>query len=270
MERQPIDDLFSRKLQNAEVRPGGDAWARLQAKQGVSRATPLWRYMAVAASLLSVSLFGWWAIPARYPKEATIVSTDKRNVPTHSEQIAKVEPTGVKQTQVNENGISHLVGNIASKRVERVAFAASKDGSTKQEMRNVVIEPMTTIQEPIVAADIAKQDKSSDSVEDNNPSIALAKETAPEIHSPVAERILVVSIAANPVVQVGGVVEAPVVSKQNNKGGGLGGFLRKVKRLKEGEALALNTEATNKTDHHGLTKVLDEVKESIRNNATEK
>ena len=67
-ENQPIDDLFARKLGNASLSPSTDAFERLQARmskvQSVERVV-IWRnptvqrYMAIAACLLLVCLFGW-------------------------------------------------------------------------------------------------------------------------------------------------------------------------------------------------------------------
>lgn len=67
-ENQPIDDLFARKLGNASLSPSPDGFERLQAR--MSKAQPearvvIWRnpamqrYMAIAACLLLVCLFGW-------------------------------------------------------------------------------------------------------------------------------------------------------------------------------------------------------------------
>lgn len=68
IEKAPIDDLFARKLGNMSMPPSADGFERLQRRMNPGEAEPrlvFWRnpqmqrYMAIAACLLLVCLFGW-------------------------------------------------------------------------------------------------------------------------------------------------------------------------------------------------------------------
>jgi hypothetical protein len=72
-ENQPIDELFARKLGNASLSPSPDGFERLQARISKTQSEPrvvIWRspamqrYIAVAACLLFVCLFGWLYLQA--------------------------------------------------------------------------------------------------------------------------------------------------------------------------------------------------------------
>ena len=270
MEKQPIDDLFSRKLQHAEVKPGGDAWARVQTRKSVTQATPLWRYAAVAASLLVViSLFGWWVMQTRVNAVSTVAAT-KRIALSPSEKIARIERATVKPKQLNRNALQQSTQDVIQTRSELVAVMAEKNRSVKQEIAKDVVLQTSATPEPFVAKIPSAQDKADNLAKDVMPAVLVAKDTTPKMLPSVAERTLVVSIAAeNFALQTNSTESVQASGRQSTKGG-LGGFLRKVKRLKDGDAFALGNETTTKTDRHGFTKVLDEVKESISNNTTEK
>lgn len=75
-EKQPIDDLFARKLKNMSLPPSRDGLARLQARmeqRDVKTRVVFWqsvtvqRYMAVAACLVLVCLFGWFYLSTGSP-----------------------------------------------------------------------------------------------------------------------------------------------------------------------------------------------------------
>jgi len=72
-EKPLIDELFARKLGNTSLTPSSDGFARLQARMGQHkpesrmmfwRNPAMQRYMAAAACLLLVCLFGWLYWPS--------------------------------------------------------------------------------------------------------------------------------------------------------------------------------------------------------------
>jgi hypothetical protein len=62
-EKQPVDDLFARRLQNINIEPGPDAWEALEKRLPMQSTRSLWiRYrplLAIAASVLLVVWLSW-------------------------------------------------------------------------------------------------------------------------------------------------------------------------------------------------------------------
>src|SRR5438874_663574 len=112
-EKQSIDELFSRKLGNMSLPPSADSFERLQARMGqnkqqgritVWRNPTMQRYMAAAACLLFVCLFGWLYRPSIATKGQVQVATNQK-VSSHRQQVV---PNQQSQQQ-NTSGIDTSV-----------------------------------------------------------------------------------------------------------------------------------------------------------------
>lgn len=116
IEKRPVDDLFARRLKNMSLPPNPDGFARLQARMGQSvpetrvvfwQNTTVHRYLAIAACLLLVCLFGWLYLSTETAnksettvavnKPATLIEKKQRYEPPKSG--IEVAATGTKSNQ---------------------------------------------------------------------------------------------------------------------------------------------------------------------------
>ncbi len=270
MERQPIDDLFARRLHNAEVQPDNTTWAILQNRHGIEQARPLWRYAAVAASLLLVGTFSWWISQNRETGYKKVAATQqklpaKTSVSSDVEQLilTEHEPSEVASTKpVNREKTEEVNRNRMVFQTQK--FAASKINSKRTE---IALQTVKETYRPILGSE---EKQFIQTQESGQPIATTINEPMQVTPLPVAERTLIVSIFAEAPAFQSDVAEPVVISVKQNSKGRLNGFLKKVKRLKEGKTVAINTDHISKTECHGLTKLLDEVRESISNNTIDK
>lgn len=109
-EKQPIDDLFARKLKDISLPVRSDGLARLQARMGQPKAETrvvFWRdptvqrFMAIAACLVLICLFGWLYLSSETP-----VSTRGDAVATN-----KNAATPARDSMKNEAGDKPLIAS---------------------------------------------------------------------------------------------------------------------------------------------------------------
>lgn len=185
--------------------PSPDGFARLQARmeQGQPQARVVFwrnpdiqRYMAVAACLLLICLFGWRYVSTQTPpSDQTMVAVHKRTtspVPTHSDGQLKADPEGTvaatqpasagqkvpKQTDSELGDFSpaersKLAVGTLTNRTTQVARADRPTHNAKTVSHNIPAVVPTEVEPTVEKRDVAAADKPA----------------------PVAERVLVVTIA---------------------------------------------------------------------------
>lgn len=278
-EKQPIDDLFARKLGNMSLPPSPNGFERLQARMGQGkpeagvvfwRNPAMQRYMAAAACLLLVSLFGWLYWPTSVQKpNGSLVATNQKVLPnsraitqkqvkqqaqtpapdaatpdflsqeTPANQVAQVEKTSIK----NDDN-RHVVEQ--SSKTNKAALKILPSTSN---------EPVLTQIKPVEGKNIPEV-MSPDVVTPSNPVVADNQTISKP--APPAERGLVVTIAepellvaarqaAKASVEDKAVVAVNGKPERDAKEGGL---WQQVKRIKQGEVFARRDNPDN--DERGL------------------
>ncbi|WP_080053945.1 hypothetical protein [Spirosoma aerolatum] len=287
-EKQPIDDLFARKLGNMSLPPSADGFERLQARMG--KRTPearvvFWqnptiqRYMAAAACLVLVSLFGWLYWPTGTQStggESQVATNRPRKQTAHQEVSPKpgiTENTEEGQStsseaETTESGLPTQEGQVAL--VEKPAVQVKQaDRPVQQPVNgykpNTKFTP-STAQEPVLAQNKpvetpTKQDvNTTPSIEKPTGSEQVAdvkpttKPTAP------AERVLVVTIAepealvaARQAAKASVEEKATVASSEKQeKDPKATGLWQQVKRFKEGELFARRDNDNSSSEDRGL------------------
>ena len=267
-EKHIVDDLFARKLENMSLPPSPDEFARLQARMGQGEPETrvvFWRnpashrYMAIAASLLLVCLFGWLYLstetPATGGKRVAINKSAASPVQDHIREQLDLNPgtkvvaaqsspdelipssTDLKTTNspsAKDNGRAvgkQITDNRRLARIDQTTLEA------KTSSQSVPILALTKSTEPVVETHV------------NTPS---AKPTAEEEMTamtskpaPVAERVLIVTInepatllAARQTVEPSGEKDVVVAVDEPEKEIKAVNLWRQVKRIKQGEIFA--------------------------------
>ena len=252
-EKQPVDDLFARRLKTMSLPPGPDAFERLQARMGKadsrkrivfwSRSTS-YQYMAIAACLLLTCLFDWLYLSALTPtsteevvavnKETALAETSlepkRRALDSVKLKLAVVasDKPGKRtdSRQVNDSRLIAKVGrSVNEKTLSRSAPNAvpptQTDQFAKTELDAYSVETVTGSDEKTVATV-------------NNP-------------VPTAERVLVVTIAEPEVLSAAHrttamttdqkIATASTIDKPGEEGKTVS-FWQHMKRLKQGEIFA--------------------------------
>jgi cytoskeletal protein RodZ len=79
MKKEPIDNLFADKLQQAEITPRAEAWEKLQSKMAKKEKKIVWlpyvRWSAAASVALLVGLGIWFMNDSQQPKTPTMAQT---------------------------------------------------------------------------------------------------------------------------------------------------------------------------------------------------
>lgn len=264
MEKQPIDDLFRRKLHDTEIAPSNTAWATLQSRQGKLRTIPLWTYMAVAASLVLIGSFSWFALLPQDEVESRTLAA--KSVKPLQELVAprREEKLAVNNTQDAQRSRLEQEMPVRQAKKEVVSRKDNISGT-------VISENQATVaQQPTLRTDKIDEDKSGPG--EKLVERASVKSVVTDIHNETVlastERTLVVSIA-QPTQSVSRPITSEIGTIADSASGKtvFGNLLRKVKKLKDGEVFALSTDGSGKTPRRGLGKVYEEVKESIKNNS---
>ncbi|MCC5612848.1 hypothetical protein LC612_40730, partial [Nostoc sp. CHAB 5834] len=272
-DKQPLDDLFARKLQNMSLPPGPDGFARLQARMGQGSVEPevvFWqnptvhRYMAVAACLLFVCLFGWLYLTKE--SDLTGKGTIAAVKPEKTEQSVDKPARDVAATQVVPEQV--LPDQTNAVPVESPSKAGRK---AKENEVGAGSQAMAAVRKPVVKP--AKLPLEIPVLETVKPTEQLAKTdispvtTEPVVEKqimaavskpvPAAERVLVVTITepealvaarrnVKAPVQEGVLADTDAKADKETKAGAL---WSQVKRLKQGEIFARKDEVD---DERGL------------------
>lgn len=219
-EKPQIDELFARKLGNTSLRPRSDGFARLQARMDQNKPEPrmvFWRnpamqrYMAAAACLLLVCLFGWlyWPSTGATEQSRNQLATNQSVEPTLKKPVQK----GISRQQDGQRpDVSEEESLAPDVNTNQVAITDNSEKSSDTNYRkasrvSVQENPVRSSQSVPVAPMLAQERplENKAKVEPASPTyiapitqvpteqVADAKPVAKP--SPVTERVLVVTIA---------------------------------------------------------------------------
>ncbi len=281
-EKQPIDDLFARKIGNMSLPPSADGFERLQARMGQQKPEVrliFWhnptvqQYMAAAACLLLVCLFGWLYWPSGGAVEQSQMATNQQEVAHPKKSVQPQIKQRQNETKPNVETPNSLDQDIYSEQIAVSAKSVEKDkrnnGSASRstesdkainktvptETNKPVLAQTKPIETPTTADTPALntlQGVSRATVEQ------LAENKAITKSIPVAERVLVVTIAepesliaarqtAKASVEDKAVVTQNEKSEKETK---VSGLWQQVKRIKQGDVFARQDDMSN--DDRGL------------------
>lgn len=277
-EKPPIDDLFARKLGNMSLPPSADGFERLQARMNQQKPEPrlvFWHnstvqpYMAAAACLALVCLFGWLYWPSgsvNGPGQNDMaVNENAREKPKSDHQrpsnnqlqpkATEETPTGLEPaedaTQLADNNepVNKKVTNSVSEGLKATKGVGRAPSVIKQVEDEAVIAQTKTVENknnttpntPINVNPI--ETLSTDRVAENK---AVAKPI------PAAERVLEVTIAEPQALvaarqEAKAIIEEKAAVAQNDKADKetKGSLWQQVKRIKQGEVFARQDDANN-------------------------
>jgi hypothetical protein len=261
-EKQPVDDLFARRLKNMSLPPNPDGFARLQAQMGQSepeRRVVFWqnpvvqRYMAVAACLLLTCLFGWLYLTTETPRgsettvavnrPATLTEEKQRHEQSKSEvEVAATGPNSDRQvpnltapetTNSSLAESSKLTVSPSTNDKHRIATATRRVNKTAPQAKPTVTP----------TGELAKTETNSPSAE---PITERQIATTTDKPTPVTERVLVVTIAEPKAViaarqltkQPNDEEDVAAVTDKSEKDSKAASLWQQVKRVKQGEIFA--------------------------------
>ncbi|RYF59299.1 MAG: hypothetical protein EOO39_33370 [Cytophagaceae bacterium] len=283
MEKQPVDDLFARKLRDAEVPVGSDVFDQLQKRMSakplpVHRTIGVWWYVASAACALVAV---WFLYVTNEPEQQLKGSLAQK-------QVSK--PADVDRIAANQTGTTFGSTNglqTEGKEVEQIT-----DKHKKSEPIAKATYPDQKPTYPKNQQSVREHRLSSTQQLTERVAVGKAEENQPALVSPltavtptpvepidrvaakpkqITERTIVLTIddpqAENALVTVKG--DTPKSDSQGQQNG-LSGLFGKIKQLKNGEVLAKATPVgeshTNPKKRFG--RVFTEVKESLKNETT--
>lgn len=269
-EKPPIDDLFARKLGDMSIRPSADAFDRLQARMGhdkQEKRVVFWRnpnvqrYMAAAACLLLVALFGWLYLSSEkgIPSgKSTIAANSSKQKQAETEMtLPNASPT---EPQIPQSATPAEIDRPMNEEslAQTVSPSSSSSKKAKSQVTNKAFEQKIDVEGPARTPESEPALAQVKSV-DNKPKEDMASEVATP-STPVtseqlatntsatqgAERVLVVTISepkalvAARQAAVMSVEEKPVVATNSKaeKDTRAGNLWSQVKRLKQGEIFA--------------------------------
>ncbi|GAB4052300.1 hypothetical protein GCM10028810_53350 [Spirosoma litoris] len=286
-EKQPIDDLFARKLGNMSLPPSDDGFARLQARMGQGkqeakvvfwRNPAMQRYMAAAACLLLVCLFGWLYLPSSGTSPlngvqvATTQSKKSTSIAKKSAQKQIEEESSVDNRSTDlENDRLNLEQRGSTEQVAQVNKSSEVDKQS-HELTNVPVNTHKASHKPLsIATDRPVLAQTSPANNKANPEVIKQEVTQPTVQpvieqiaeskpitkpAPTAERVLVVTIAEPEALVAAreaartAVEEKSVAADKPEKETKSGGLWQQVKRIKQGEVFARGDNTND--DERGL------------------
>ncbi len=289
-DKHPVDDLFARKLGNAVLATNADGFARLQARMGQTQAEKkpgfvIWRnpnvqrFMAIAACLLLVCLFGWYYLSnntvgrVEGPQVATIKSGNRPviDVPAMPQGNILNVPTAERA-----GGSNPTTGNQPTGQVARVAPKTKRQnqiGNTQDRQNSNAISPTPRTE--------LAQNKPTEQPKTEQPASEKIVGQAPVLASPdqvaavkpvATQRVLVVTIdeperliVARQAVKMEEMETALAAASKPEKTH-KPGFWEQVRRVKEGEVF---TRADGSDDERGLlNRAFNGLKNSIDKDKT--
>jgi len=263
-DKQPVDDLFARKLENMSLPPSSDGFARLQARMGgrqLEVRTVFWRnpavqqYIALAACVV-LCLFGWLYMSIETitdDKTAVAVNKPAKLLPQQQtgyqlnkqlgEQVAitqLVPPSKIAdQTQPRKTGLPLSRPLKPSSNNPQLARLDQSSTKSKPESQSLPAVGSATHTEQVAEVDLKASP--AESIPEKQVATSLSKP------APVAERVLIVTIAEpEAMVAAHQVVTSPTIdkvivaaaSKPEPEAKSTATIWQQVKRLKQGEVFA--------------------------------
>lgn len=286
-EKQPIDDLFARKLGDMSLKPSSDGFERLQARMNQNKSevrVVFWRnpvvqrYMAIAACLLLVCLFGWLYQTKNVGEE---IGDRVASNQTRQSKAKQQDSKGQIYSKPIEDGTSEQ-GDIKSVtpatveeklNQEELAYSTGRNAIGKSPSKTLPVnnqpekKPALGTDEAIEKAVLAQTKPTDNLLKTEAPAVAntipatpverLADNTTkPAIPS---ERVLVVTIgepeslvAARQVVKEAALEKSVAAANDKPESEGKsGGLWQQVKRIKQGEIFA-RRDNNSSDDERGL------------------
>ncbi|MCK8492131.1 hypothetical protein M0L20_09755 [Spirosoma sp. RP8] len=271
-ERLPIDDLFARKLGNMSLPPSSDGFERLQARLGQTTEKPkvvFWRnpdsyrYMAAAACLLLVCLFGWLYWPSGDPAQTdrNSVASNKRIENHKLEQPSSTRMGGSQESRQAEKADNPVIDETAA--TDQLAQASSptkgrkgiRNDNREVNTANAPVELTRKLTGGSVAAQTTPG-KPSDKIDSERLATNSAASSQPTSSdqpivaavkpAPATERVLIVTIAepealvaarqaAKTAIEEKTALAANDKSEKENKSPNI---WQQVKRFKQGDVFA--------------------------------
>lgn len=167
-EKPPIDELFARKLGNMSLPPSADGLARLQARMGqptqpaqlaVWRNPAFQRYMAAAACLVLVCLFGWlyWPITGAKPKttEQALATNQRGRQKTPATKVGTATNQSLTEEQLADQTAKRTLEQTGQQKPSDQLAQVSPD--QKPTIPSTDAEPQVT-KENRTAAPVKKND----------------------------------------------------------------------------------------------------------------
>ncbi|GAB2522218.1 hypothetical protein [Spirosoma aerophilum] len=304
-EKQPIDELFARRLGNMSMKPSADGFERLQARMGKNKPEAkivFWqnpvmqRYMAAAACLLLVSLFGWlyWpsndaanpgqnqvAVNRSGPSVATAEKTNEKH------DVQPVKPNGTPALETETPTIDTTPADqmaVVNNSVEKSIKTETRPGGQVERSKTLNMQPAMPAT-PMVAQTKPVEPKAQDEavapVAPVNQTKAVTEQLADNRPvtkpTPAAERVLEVTIAepealvaarqaAKTAIETKAMVAQTEKSEKETKTGSL---WQQVKRIKSGEVFARQDKLT---DEEGglLGRAYSGIKHSLEKDKSDK
>lgn len=272
-EKPPIDELFARRLGNMSITPSPDGFERLQARMGKAKPEAkivFWqnpvmqRYMAAAACLVLVSLFGWLYWPSGNGADSTQtqIATNQR-VPSGSPSEKTVPVVTDQQPQTNETLAKGTDARVLDTTpADQVATVNTSPGQTLPTMNPqkrseeqtkpterpaidamptvAQTKPMETKVQPEIVAPVAPVNSPkavTEQLADSKPSTkpALAQERVLEVTIAEPEALVAARQVAKTAVEAKAIAAQTDKPEKETKAGNL---WQQVKRIKSGEVFA--------------------------------
>ncbi|MDB5240272.1 MAG: hypothetical protein JWP57_897, partial [Spirosoma sp.] len=260
--KQPVDDLFARKLENMSLPPSPDGFARLQARMGHQPEvrTVFWRnpaiqqYMAIAACVL-LCLFGWLYLSTgtSAPDKLAVAVNKSAKLPVPND--ANEQANGLSGERVVTNTPvppSNIAGQTNTKKtnlpLSRPDNVMANDQQLARLDRSVRKSKTESKSQPVVGlatqtehgAEVATKASLAESTLEKQVAIAPSKP------APVAERVLIVTIGEpEALVAARQAVTSPTADKdivaaasKPEAEARTTTIWQQVKRLKQGEVFA--------------------------------
>ena len=285
-EKQPIDDLFARKLSNMSLPPNADGFERLQARMGQNRPEArmvFWRnptvqrYMAAAACLVLLCSLGWLYWPSgtkMAPGESQVAINQNKPLrpekPVKEQHSPSVDTSTTKiampsNSAINQEGLAK-VEKISGSTQGKVRTSAQPSNE-----KNVVPQSEMPIRsETVLAQAVPTEHKAKpESVESTTPTnvtlvnqsiseqVAVVDNKAITKPSPLSERVLDVTIdepaslvAARQIAKTAIEEKTTLAINDKPEKEAKAGLWQQVKRIKHGELFAKRDNAGD--DDRGL------------------
>jgi hypothetical protein len=276
MEKQPVDDLFSRKLRDAEIPVRADMFSEMQKRIG-AKPLPVQRSVA-----------GWWSVVGAACALLVIwflYSSDKAHLPgiittpiVSDQKPEKGEPIATRQTGHSTNVPEPVkpANRQTYKRAEyRNQVAQTGNRSQKQARPAVQLPaqqqastPMPRSMDPVA---VIPSPTTQQVLQSPATMASIPIERVIDKRKPTVERTIILNIdepqMTTALATKGNDLLTPLGSPMHQSG--LSGLFGKLKQLKNGEVLAKVTIAPGQTNQQNrFGRVFTEVKESLKNETT--
>ncbi len=277
MEKQPIDDLFARKLRDAEAPVGPDIFDQLQKRMSTKplptrRLVVAWWHVVSAACVLVAFWFMYITNSTPVKVNAPVAYKEllsKTAKPEAVQREVAVAPALKLQKQLNAN-TDKVSKNV--KLLTKATYPARKPVAPARQSIANESTPMRLQPQPIeqitgVRSAAVQQTPEIQPVAMNStlPVERIANSPKQQVGRTVVLTIDEAQLATTPTTTQS---DSPAPQQQHQNG--LSGLLGKLKQLKNGEVLAkaAPTAGTQNSPKNRLGRVFFEVKESLKNETT--